>query len=324
MPIESIKTNEKSLTLTAIGVYPVPVSRLWEAWSDPRMLERFWGPPSWPATFTQHTVRVGERSLYFMTGPNGESSHGYWTFSEVDPGKRFVVRDGFCSPDGAPNEGFPETIMEVTFESTEGGSRFTAVSTFASVEAMEQLLSMGMLEGFSTAMGQLDAVLSDLRDMSAGFFTELKEEGETMAVVSRVVRGTIDMVWRAHHEKELLQKWMLGPDGWTMPVCQVAHEVGDSYRHEWESAESGERFGFEGELLESEKPRRAVTTERMIGMEGPGAKNEMILTPVPGARTRIEVRIEYPSREVREMVLGTGMVDGMEASYARLERVLGG
>jgi uncharacterized protein YndB with AHSA1/START domain len=187
---------------------------------------------------------------------------------------------------------------------------------------MEQLLKMGMLEGLSSAMDQLDAVLADLRDLSSGFFTEVERAGESIAVVSRVVRGTIDMVWRAHHEKELLQRWMLGPDGWTMPVCQVADQVGDSYRYEWENTESGERFGFEGELLESEKPRRAVTTERMIGMEGPGAKNEMILTPFPGGRTRIEVRIEYPSNEVREMVLATGMVDGMETSYARLEQVL--
>lgn len=324
MPIQSIKTDTDSLTLTAIGVYPVPVQRLWDAWSDPRQLERFWGPPTWPATFERHVVKVGERSAYFMTGPNGEKSFGYWTFREVEPGKRFVVHDGFGNPDGTVNEEFPETKMEVTFESTDEGSRFVAVSTFASVEAMEQLLGMGMLEGMSEAMQQLDDVLADLREMAAGFPAELERVGETTAIVQRVVRGSIDQVWRAHHEKELLQKWLLGPDGWTMPVCQVADNVGDSYRYEWENSASGERFGFEGELLESEKPRRAVTTERMIGMEGPGTKNELTLTPQPGSRTRIHVRIEYPSKEVREMVLGTGMVDGMEASYARMEGVLGG
>lgn len=76
-----------------------------------------------------------------------------------------------------------------------------------------------------------------------------------------------------------------------------------------------------GELLESESPRREVTTEQMIGMEGPGTRNEMALTPRPGGRTRIEITITYPSREVRDVVLATGMVDGMEASYARLEAI---
>lgn len=322
MPIESIKTDASTLTLTAIGSYPVPVERLWQAWSDPRQLECFWGPPTWPATFTSHTIKAGSRSSYFMTGPNGETSSGYWDIDEVETGKRFALRDGFANPDGTPNREMPETRMEITFETTKTGSRFVCVSTFESLEAMEQLVQMGMVEGLTVAMGQLDALLADLREHAAGFQTELTRVGETEALVERIVRGPLELVWRAHHEKELMQKWLLGPDGWTMPVCDVATKVGDSYRYEWENAADGSRFGFEGELLESERPRRAVTTERMIGMEGPGTKNELLLVPQPGNRTKITVRIEYPSAELREIVLGTGMVDGMEASYARMERVL--
>ncbi len=322
MPIESISSDPSTLTLTAVAKYPVPLERLWEAWSNPKMVERFWGPPSWPATFVKHRMKVGERSQYFMTGPKGETSHGYFRILEVEEKRRFVVLDGFAHPDGSANEDFPETKMEVSFEETPDGSRFTAVSTFASVEAMEQLLSMGMLEGMTEAMGQIDAVVADLRDLAAGFRTELELVDDTTALVQRVVRGGIDLVWRAHHEKQLLQKWLLGPDGWTMPVCEVALEVGDSYRYEWENVETKERFGFEGELLESEKPRRSVTTEKMVGMDGPSTKNEMTLTPLPGSHTRIAIRIEYPSKEVRDMILATGMVDGMETSYARLEGVI--
>lgn len=322
MPIESIKSDPTSLTLTAVGKYPVPVERLWKAWSDPRQLERFWGPPSWPATFVEHEVEVGKRSLYFMTGPNGQTSHGYWVFQEVEPGKRFLVKNGFANPDGSANDAFPESKMEISFESTEEGSKFVAVTQFASVEAMEKLLAMGMLEGMTEAMGQLDAVVADLREMSAGFSAELELVDDTTALVQRIIRGPIDVVWRAHHEKELLQKWLLGPDGWTMPVCEVATKVGESYRYEWENAADGQRFGFEGELLESESPRRTVTSERMVGTEGPSTKNEMTFTPQPGGRTRIAIRISYPSKELRDMILGTGMVDGMETSYARLESVL--
>ena len=78
------------------------------------------------------------------------------------------------------------------------------------------------------------------------------------------------------------------------------------------------RFGFTGELLESVPWHRAVTTEQMIGMDGPGTVNEMTLTPVAGG-TLMSLVITYPSAEVRDIVLGTGMVDGMETSYARLE-----
>lgn len=322
MPITSVVSDPKTLTLTAIGDYPVPVERLWQAWADPRQLERFWGPPEWPATFTRHDMAPGGRSHYYMTGPKGQTSHGYWEFVRVEAPRVFEVNDGFADADGNANPKMPGIHMRMTFEATPTGSRFTSVSTFSSIEAMEKLVAMGMVEGLTAAMGQMDDVLADLRDLSAGFHTELQVVDDTHAVVSRVVRGAIDQVWRAHHEAALIQRWMLGPDGWSMPVCQVAEKVGDTYRYEWENGSPEGRFGFTGELLEQEAPRRAVTTEQMIGMDGPGNVNELVLTPKPGGRTLIEVRITFPSKEVRDMVLGTGMVEGMETSYARLEHVV--
>lgn len=319
MPIESVTTDPATLTLTAIGRYPVPVKRLWNAWCDPRQLERFWGPPTWPATFTAHEMRAGARSQYFMTGPQGETSHGYWIIEKVEPEKSFSISDGFAHPDGSPNEEFPQSKMEVSFEATEEGSRFVCVSTFANLESMEKLVEMGMKEGLTLAMGQLDTVLEDLRDLSADYQAHLEVLDDTTVLVSRIIRGSLALVWRAHQEKELMQKWLLGPEGWTMPVCEIAKAAGDSYRYEWENQESGERFGFVGELLEIEAPRRMLSTEQMIGIEGPGTQNELILTPQPGSHTRLSVKITYPSKEVRDMVLGTGMLDGMEASYARLE-----
>lgn len=161
MPITSVDSDPKKLTLTAVGDFPVPVERLWAAWTNPRQLERFWGPPEWPATFTRHEVREGGRSDYFMTGPGGESSHGYWVFDVVEPNQRFVIRDGFARADGTPNTEFPEFRMEIVFEATNKGSRFVAVSTFPSVEAMEKMISMGMAEGLAAALAQLDEVLAE-------------------------------------------------------------------------------------------------------------------------------------------------------------------
>ena len=303
MPITSVTSDPA--TLTAIGDYPVPVERLWQAWADPRQLERFWGPPEWPATFTRHDLTEGGRSEYHMTGPNGETSRGFWQFERVEPYRLFEVRDGFANPDGSPNFELPGSHMRLTFE-----------RTFASLDAMERLVAMGMVEGLTSALAQMDDVLADA---SAGRGTELEIVDDTHVIITREVRGSIDQVWRAHHEPALLQQWMLGPDGWTMPVCEVAERVGEIFRYEWESAADGSRFGFTGELLESEPPRSAVTTEQMIGMDGPGTVNELILAPRPGGRTLIRVQITYPSLALRDTVLATGMVDGMEASYARLD-----
>jgi uncharacterized protein YndB with AHSA1/START domain len=183
---------------------------------------------------------------------------------------------------------------------------------------MEQLAEMAMEEGLRSALGQWGGVLIDRAPFAGVHATAAQILSDTQVRISRVIRGTAEQVWRAHHEPELLKRWLLGPDGWTMPVCEVATEVGGSYRYEWEAEDGSGRFGFEGELLASEPPYRVVTSERMIGVEGAGSVNEMTLTPV-GAGTLLTIVITYPGAEVRDAVLGTGMTDGMEHSYARLE-----
>jgi uncharacterized protein YndB with AHSA1/START domain len=318
MPITTVSSNAEALTLTVVGDYPVPVERLWEAYADPRQLEKFWGPETWPATFIRHDMTPGGRSRYYMTGPDGSTAHGWWRFIEVEPGRRFEVEDGFAHEDGRPNEDMPTMRMVFTFEPTATGARFTSVTYFPSLEAMEQLAEMGMEEGLRSALGQLDTVLADLASFAADRATAAQILSDTQVRISRVIRGSVEQVWRAHHDPETLKRWLLGPPGWTMPVCELAAEVGDSYRYEWEAEDGSGRFGFEGELLESEPPRRALTSEREIGTEGPGALNEMTLTPV-GAGTLLTIVITYPNAEVRDAALGTGMTDGMEASYARLE-----
>lgn len=321
MPITDVTSDPDALTLTVVGEYDVPIERLWQAWSDPRQIERFWGPPEWPATFVRHDMATGGRSEYFMTGPEGERSAGYWNFTSVDEGKGFTVVDGFAADGGAPNDAMPAMTMEFRFESTATGSKFVGVTTFPDLAAMEQLIGMGMLEGMQAALGQLAHVVADLTSFARGRVTETTMMTDTKVRISRVIRGSVEQVWRAHHDASLVQRWLLGPDGWSMPVCEIAQQVGDSYRYEWESDNGGNRFGFEGELLESTPPRRAVTTERMIGTEGPTTRNEMTLTALDDG-TLLSLVVTYPTLEVRDEVLATGMVDGIEMSYARLESTL--
>ena len=323
MPITSVTQDPEALTLTVVADFAVPVRRLWDAYADPRQIERFWGPPGWPATFTRHDVAVGGRSNYAMTGPDGERSGGYWEFLAVDEGTSFEVVDGFADDEGNPNTELPTMRMEFTFEPTDAGSRMTTTTHFASLDELEKLVAMGMVEGMRAAMAQIDDVLADLASFAAGNGTEVQLLGDTQARISRVIRGTVEQVWRAHHEPELLRRWQLGPDGWTMPVCEVATSVGETYRYEWENEADGRSFGFTGELLEVLAPVRAVTTEAMIGMDSPVVVNELTLTPLESG-TLLTMVGNYPDAETREMILATGMADGMETSYARLEReVLG-
>lgn len=318
MPISSVEKDLDTLTMTVVADFPVPVRRLWDAYADPRQIEKFWGPPEWPATFTRHDMAPGGRSSYYMTGPGGERAGGYWEFLAVDPGRSFEVRDGFAGPDGAPDPAMPSTRMTCTFEETAAGARVTTTTSFDSLDELQKLVEMGMEEGMTAAMGQIDAVVADLASFAAGRAAELQILSDTQVRVSRVIRGPIQLVWDAHHDPALLQRWMLGPDGWTMPVCEVATEVGDSYRFEWEQEGGGGRFGFVGELLESLPPHRAVTTERMIGVGGSGVVNELTLTPVADG-TLLAVVMTFPDAQTRDQVIATGMVDGQEMSYARLE-----
>jgi uncharacterized protein YndB with AHSA1/START domain len=162
MPLTSVTQDPAKLTLTAVGDFPVPQQRLWDAFADPRQLERFWGPPFAPATFTRHDFKVGGRAEYFLTLPDGGKWSGSWKFTAVNPISSFDAQDG---EDNAEDENMPAS-MKFTFETTPTGSRMTIVTRFSSVEAMEQTMP-GMEQGARAAMPQLDAVLAE-PSVSAG------------------------------------------------------------------------------------------------------------------------------------------------------------
>lgn len=319
MPVTDITTDPEKLEMTLVAEFAAPAHRLWHALTDPRQLERFWGPPGWPATFTEFDFTVGGRARYHMTSPRGEASRGAWEFLRIDDGSSFEVIDSFVDEHGAALEGFPAMRMTFAVADAGDGSRLTNVSYFTSLEALEQIVAMGGVEGARQAISQLDAVLQDLRAYAQGKGTRTELLDDTHVRITRLIDGPRDVVWRAQHDPELMKKWLLGPDGWSMTECEIAQGAGDRYRYVWEQdgvPDSG--FGFEGESLLSEPPRREVTTEKMIGMDGTSTVNDMTLYEEDGA-TLLTLLIEYPDKDTRDMILATGMTDGMEASYARLE-----
>ncbi|MFT4156388.1 MAG: SRPBCC family protein [Microbacterium sp.] len=321
MPVTDITTDPENLTMTITADFPVPVERVWAAYSDPRQLERFWGPPGWPATFSTFDHSVGGRARYTMNGPRGETESAAWEFIAIDEPHSFSVLDMFVDDDGNTVDGMPSMRMEFSFEASAAGTRSVTRVFFESAESLEQAVSMGMVEGTAMAMAQIDAVLADLRELAQGKGTVVELLDDTHVRITRLVEGPRELVWRAYNEEELVRQWMLGPDGWEITECVVGTEPGASHRTSWAPIgdTEGEPFGFEGEVLLVDAPRRAVTTERMQGTEGPETLNDLNLYEEDGA-TLITVLIEYPDKETRDMILATGMADGMEASYARLER----
>ncbi len=162
MPIVRVDKDLDNHKMTVVAEYDASVERVWQLYADPRQLERFWGPPTWPATVVDHDLSPGGRVTYSMTGPDGEKSAGYWDVLEVEAPRRFVVEDGFADDTGQPNPDLPTTRMELELEERgDGGATMTVVSTFASTAAMKQMLEMGMEDGMRQAMGQIDGILAE-------------------------------------------------------------------------------------------------------------------------------------------------------------------
>ena len=323
MPVTNVTTDPEALTMTLVADFTAPVERLWSVFTDPRQLERFWGPPGWPATFVEHDFTVGGRARYRMTSPQGESSSGAWEFLDIDEPRGFDVIDNFVNESGEPLDGTPGMRVTFRFEPTAEGSRLINVTYFDSHEALEQLIEFGAIEGSTLAINQLDAVLADLRDYALGRGTRTEILSDTHVRITRLIEGSRDLVWRAHTEPELMKRWLLGPEGWVMTDCEISTTAGSSYRYAWAPTgdTEGAAFGFDGTVLLADGPRRMVTTEHMTDTDYPSTTNDLSLYEEDGV-TLLTLLIEYPDAATRDMVLATGMTDGMETSYARLEGVL--
>jgi uncharacterized protein YndB with AHSA1/START domain len=160
MSVTSIDKDFDSLTLTLVADFEAPAERVWDLWADPRKLERWWGPPTYPATVEEHDLTPGGEVTYFMTGPEGDRHRGYWRITSVNPPKSLEFTDGFADQEGRPAHDMPTISMLVQLTERDGGTRMELRSVFDSREQMEQLDGMGMAEGLREAVGQIDALLA--------------------------------------------------------------------------------------------------------------------------------------------------------------------
>jgi uncharacterized protein YndB with AHSA1/START domain len=161
MTVTAVDKDLDARTLTLVAEFDAPVERVWELWSDPRKLERWWGPPGYPATFERHELEPGGTVTYFMTSPEGDRFHGVWRVVAVDPPHSLDVEDSFADADGNVNPELPTGQMRMRLTEDGGRTRMELVSIHTTVEELQQVLDMGQAEGMRQAMGQMDAILAE-------------------------------------------------------------------------------------------------------------------------------------------------------------------
>ena len=162
MPVTDVDKDIDALTMTITAEFDADAERLWELWSDPRQLERWWSPPSHSSTFVEHELTVGARTAYFMTGPDGEKHHGWWRIEEVEPPHRLHMKDDAVDDEGKPDDGGP-TAMTVTIAEADGTATMSIQTHFADRESMEQMIEMGMEQGMTETLNQVDPLLGAAR-----------------------------------------------------------------------------------------------------------------------------------------------------------------
>lgn len=162
MTVRSVEKNPGTKTMVITAEFTATVDNVWQLWADPRLLERWWGPPDFPTTFEQHDLTPGGTITYFMSGPDaGDRFDGTWNVVEVDPPTRLVVEDAVVDDDGTPTDGNSMTRLEIDIEGAGGTTRMIITTHFNSLEGMEQEAA-GFAEGMMACMSRIDALLADV------------------------------------------------------------------------------------------------------------------------------------------------------------------
>lgn len=159
MAVTAVTKDPATATVTLHAEFAAAPAVVWDLFADPRKLERWWGPPSYPATVVDHDLTPGGRVHYFMTGPDGQTTRGWWRVLEVDSPRHLLFEDGFADADGNPDRTLPTMIVTLALGQHEGFTRLGLKTAFPSQQAMAELDEMGMTEGMTAAMGQMDSLL---------------------------------------------------------------------------------------------------------------------------------------------------------------------
>jgi len=163
MTVWNVETDPEAKTMVITAEFTAPLARVWQLWADPRLLERWWGPPGYPATFEHHDLKLGGTITYSMGGPDdAERFEGTWNVIEADAPRRLVVEDAVLDDDGTPSDGNAMTRMEIDIEPAGELTRMVLTTHFDSVDGMEQALASGAVEGMRACMAQMEGLLAEI------------------------------------------------------------------------------------------------------------------------------------------------------------------
>lgn len=160
MSVVSVDKDYNELSIIVVADFDAPLDRVWQLFADPRQLERWWGPPGYPATVEEHDLRPGGRVRYFMTSPEGEKHHGLWEVVAVEPPTGLQARDFFADVDGNPVADMPSSSIQLRLFEHAGKTRMEMRSFYETQEDLDQVIEMGALEGIRLAVGQIDELLA--------------------------------------------------------------------------------------------------------------------------------------------------------------------
>lgn len=160
MPVLNVDTNLDNASITITAEFAAPIEQVWDIYADPRKLEKIWGPPSCPATFVEHSLVPGSRTTYYMELPEGGRSCGWWQVTAVDAPNSFTFDDGFADVNLQPLDDMPVSANVYSFTESGGVTRAVFTSTYTTAEGLQQVLDMGVIEGATAAINQVDGLLA--------------------------------------------------------------------------------------------------------------------------------------------------------------------
>lgn len=151
---------------------------------------------------------------------------------------------------------------------------------------------------------------------------EIALHSDREIVITRSFDAPRDLVWDCHTKPALVRRWLLGPPGWEMPVCEIDLRIGGKYRYEWQDKSRGVKMGMGGTFTDVTKPQRIGAREKFDDDWTGGETDVSQVFTEKNGKTTLTLTVLYASKQARDGAAATGMTDGMEAGYQRLDEIL--
>lgn len=315
--------TEIKTELTITRVFDAPRELVWKAWTDPRYFVRWWGPKYFTTPFCEIDLRVGGKYLNCMRSPDGNNYWSTGAYREIIPMERIVCTDSFADEKGnvvpashyeMPGDWPLEMLVTVTFEESGGNTTMTLRHEGVPAGDMRENCQGGWNESFDK-LAEILAAEKNLTRISA-------EPGKQEIVITREFDGPRELVFRAFTEAKLYVQW-LGPRSLAMTLETFEPKNGGSWRYIHKDKD-GNEYAFHGVYHEITAPERIVSTFEFEGLPEAGhvALEIVRFDALPGDRTRLTTQAVFQSVVDRDGQLQSGMEEGVNDSYDRLDELL--